>query len=213
MTNQIETRTTKLDEDGNLVEKSSSRGFVDNPFFESRVKSKKNQVQIARELDVAPAFIMKVEQGLFRSVPHRLVEHYLTELGLDPNWIHQYRRFQLLTRRSAPRPFNKTRTVMLPEPFDFAEFRELNWSHLTKAGWCRAFCVHPSVLNSIENKMPDRLPYEIEIALLDSGVCNSAEMSKLKLAFAEAKLESKLNKNPATKLIGRASQIVERSNP
>lgn len=164
---------------------SEPKSFVENPFLAKRNETGWTQVEIAKLCDVSPQFIMKIEQGLFRTVPRKVVDRYKDHFGLNEDWIHQYRRFQLLTRRLASRPVGKGRIIQFPDPFTFQDFRILNWPHLTKAGWCKAFCIHPSTLYATENNPGMTLSKEIEISMLDSAVMSSGEIYYLKELIRE----------------------------
>lgn len=162
--------------------------MIENPFLFAREAFELTQVEVAERCDVTPAFIMKIEQGLFRSIPKKVVTTFLEQFNLAPTWIHQYRRFQLIRRREASRPIGG-KVVIRPLPLTFTNFRLDNWPQLSKSQWCKEFCIHPASLYAIESGEQLTLPNEMKNALLDSGVMTSLEVEQLKRAIVESKVE------------------------
>lgn len=159
---------------------------VDNPFLAIREDLGLTQVQVADQCGVTPAFIMKIEQGLFRSIPKRIVLTFKADYGLNADWIHQYRRFQIQKRRLASRPIGG-RVVIRPIPLTFTNFRLDNWPHLGRTQWCREFCIHPASLYAIESGSQISLPNELRNALIDSGTMTSLEVDELKVSLIESR--------------------------
>jgi hypothetical protein len=142
-----------------------------NPFTQARNLALKKQTEIAESLGVGNTDIIRLEQAVFTFVSPKFIKFYTEELNLSENWEAGYRQFQRLMRIAAPRPIHGV-WQKPPGEFTFRRWRLHNWPTLSQVGWCKAFCVHPAALYSIEKGASDSISVDILLALMEANIMN-----------------------------------------
>lgn len=145
-----------------------------NPFTQARNISMKKQSEIAEALNAEPVDIMRLEQAIYDRIPPVVAKYYEDELGLPKGWPAGYKHFQLLVRRSAPRPIHGV-WQMPPGELNFRRWRLHNWPTMSSMSWCKAFCVHPAALHSVEKGEQPKIPHQILSALIEANIMSDEQ--------------------------------------
>lgn len=141
-----------------------------NPFAQARNLSRRRQAEIAEDLGLEVVDVIRLEQGILTDVPEDIVKYYMEELKLPEGWLAGYRLFQGYIRRAAPRPIYGVWRFP-PGEVNFRRWRNFNWPTLSQMGFCKAFCIHPSALYSIERDAArTSVPYIILQALIQGNI-------------------------------------------
>lgn len=158
-----------------------------NPLMMARIVSGKTMIDVARAVGVSPLFILRMEQGLYRDPPMGVVDYYTKMLDMPDDWQDRYNHFRLMSRLAAPRPIHGVAESPIA-PFTFKRWRLHNWPNVSQIGWCKAFCVHPAGVYSVEKGEQVRVPEEVLIALVEARIYSNEGVRKFAYAIKQTQI-------------------------
>lgn len=171
-----------------------SHAEFNNPIYFARTSEQLSQASLAKRLGLARPFIIRVEQGCYKTPGDILTDYASQVLELSPKQIiGDYKAFQQAVRINTLRTKVTVEPITGPVPAQdqnknfsservatrifshdvFRDWREETWPTLT--AFCIDMCVHPSSVNKYENGSMLHMPEQLVSVLQETGLIGNIE--------------------------------------
>lgn len=150
-----------------------------NPIKDLRTRYGLTQSQLAQQTNLTILTILRHEQGLPHTPSDKLASYFSVDLPLFTSNYRQwqtYKRIQSGNHLAHDIGYIKT----LPSPVgSFKYFREHVLGIDSQVSFCVLFCVHQSILNNYERGISKKMPYQLRLALDESGIMSAEAIEQL----------------------------------
>lgn len=168
-----------------------------NPIHYSRSLSQLSQAKLARTLQISRSFLIRVEQGCYKTPGSDLTNYAAEVLSSDPPTIlNRYELHQRIKREltiserpelspitgpvAAPNQFQKfsseTVTTRIFCHDVFREWREDYWDF--SIDFCTSMCIHPDTVKKYESGEMLKMPEQLQDVLRECNLIGNMETDK-----------------------------------